>query len=45
MPHPEAYIYPENHPQWEVQKQRGTLPAHGLGLALFRNAVNHLKQI
>jgi phosphoribosylformylglycinamidine synthase subunit PurQ / glutaminase len=45
MPHPEAYLYPENHPQWEVQKMRGVLPEQGLGLALFRNAVEHLQQI
>ena len=45
MPHPEAYLYPENHPLWDLQKQRGTLPEHGLGLAIFRNAVEHLKQI
>jgi phosphoribosylformylglycinamidine (FGAM) synthase-like amidotransferase family enzyme len=45
MPHPEAYLYPENHPQWELQREHHALPAHGLGLALFRNAVNHLKQI
>jgi phosphoribosylformylglycinamidine synthase subunit PurQ / glutaminase len=45
MPHPEAYLYPENHPQWELQKQKGTLPEHGLGLALFRNAVDHLTHI
>jgi phosphoribosylformylglycinamidine synthase subunit PurQ / glutaminase len=45
MPHPEAYLYPENHPQWEIQKRDGTLPEHGLGLALFRNAVNHLRKI
>ncbi len=43
MPHPEAYLYPENHPQWEVQKQRGALPEQGLGLAFFRNAVEYLK--
>jgi phosphoribosylformylglycinamidine synthase len=45
MPHPEAYLYPENHPQWEIQKQQGTLPEHGLGLALFHNAVEHLRRI
>lgn len=39
MPHPEAYLYPENHPQWELQRMNGTLPEHGLGLAFFRNAV------
>ncbi len=45
MPHPEAYLYPENHPQWEIQRQCRALPEHGLGLLLFRNAVEHLKQI
>ena len=45
MPHPEAYVYPENHPQWELQMLHGTLPEHGLGLALFRNAVEHLQSI
>ncbi len=44
MPHPEAYLYSENHPQWELQRQNETLPEYGLGLALFRNAVEHLKQ-
>ena len=45
MPHPEAYLYPENHPQWDMQKLRGTLPERGLGLLFFRNAVDHLQQI
>lgn len=45
MPHPEAYLYPENHPHWEIQKKRGELPEHGLGLQFFRNAVAHLKNI
>ena len=45
MPHPEAYIYPENHPQWELQRLQGILPEHGLGLGFFRNAVQHLRQI
>jgi phosphoribosylformylglycinamidine synthase subunit PurQ / glutaminase len=45
MPHPEAYLYPENHPHWEVQRDCGALPEQGLGLSLFRNAVEHLQQI
>jgi phosphoribosylformylglycinamidine synthase I len=45
MPHPEAYLYPENHPQWDLQKRHGSLPEHGLGLALFRNAVEHLRKM
>lgn len=44
MPHPEAYLFPENHPQWDFQKLRGELPEHGLGLSLFSNAVNYLRQ-
>lgn len=44
MPHPEAYLYPENHPQWDLQRNRGELPGEGLGLAIFRNAVEHLRQ-
>lgn len=44
MPHPEAYLFPENHPQWLRQKLAGTLPAAGLGLKLFRNAVEYLQQ-
>ncbi|HBA82769.1 MAG TPA: phosphoribosylformylglycinamidine synthase [Verrucomicrobia bacterium] len=43
MPHPEAYLYPENHPQWQVQRLDGTIPERGLGLKLFQNAVNYLQ--
>ena len=42
MPHPEAYLFPENHPNWDVQKLNGTLPAQGLGLKLFENGVRYL---
>ncbi len=42
MPHPEAYLYPENHPDWPRQRMDGTLPEHGLGLTLFKNAVSFL---
>lgn len=42
MPHPEAYLFPENHPQWIRQKLDGRLPSHGLGLQLFQNAVAFL---
>jgi phosphoribosylformylglycinamidine synthase len=45
MPHPEAYLYAENHPQWDIQKLHGTLPEHGQGLSFFLNAVAHLKGI
>jgi phosphoribosylformylglycinamidine synthase len=43
MPHPEAYLFPENHPQWEFQALEGNLPASGLGLRLFENAVASLR--
>lgn len=43
MPHPEAYLFPENHPLWSRDKLRGGLPAHGLGLKIFTNAVTHLQ--
>ena len=42
MPHPEAYLFPENHPHWDLQQLRGELPASGLGLRLFENAVSFL---
>ncbi len=43
MPHPEAYTSPLNHPQWPRQKIARSLPDEGLGLKIFRNAVEHLK--
>jgi phosphoribosylformylglycinamidine (FGAM) synthase-like amidotransferase family enzyme len=39
MPHPEAYLYPENHPRWIAQRAAGTLPAYGLGLQVLANGV------
>ena len=39
MPHPEAFLYPENHPDWAAvnRKRRGVF--EGAGLAIFRNGV------
>lgn len=42
MPHPEAYLFPENHPNWDRQKLEGVLPEQGLGLKLFKNAVHFM---
>jgi len=42
MPHPEAYLFPQNHPHWDLQKLQGKLPPAGFGLLLFRNAINYL---
>ena len=44
MPHPEAYLFPENHPHWDLDRWRGDPPSQGLGLRIFRNAVDHLNQ-
>jgi phosphoribosylformylglycinamidine (FGAM) synthase-like amidotransferase family enzyme len=35
MPHPEAFLYPENHPNW----RRRARAAQGAGVQLFENAV------
>jgi phosphoribosylformylglycinamidine synthase subunit PurQ / glutaminase len=40
MPHPEAYLFRENHPRWT----REDVPAEGMGLAMFRNACDHVKR-
>lgn len=45
MPHPEAYLHSRNHPNWDLQVRGGSLPEHGLGLELFRNAVNYLSAL
>jgi phosphoribosylformylglycinamidine synthase I len=44
MPHPEAFLYLENHPQWDFQQLNGTLPEKGLGLLVFENAVDYLRE-
>lgn len=41
MPHPEAFLFPEQHPRWDLMPEKDR-PAEGAGLALFRNAVNWL---
>ncbi len=40
MPHPDAYLYPQHHPQWTRRAVEGPLPTEGAGLALFRNGVD-----
>lgn len=41
MPHPDAYLYPFQHPQYFGRKARGeALPEEGAGLAIFRNGVD-----
>jgi len=43
MPHPEAYIYPENHPHWDRRRFTETAPHFGEGLRIFENAVAYLR--
>jgi phosphoribosylformylglycinamidine synthase len=43
MPHPEAYLFPENHPNWDQEKLNDQLPEKGLGLKLFENAVQFIQ--
>jgi phosphoribosylformylglycinamidine synthase subunit PurQ / glutaminase len=38
MPHPEAYLYPENHPSWIARRDAGA-PRHGDGLGLLAGGV------
>ena len=44
MPHPERYVDPMQHPAWTRQRQGRNLPTEGLGLQVFRNAVNHVSE-
>ena len=44
MPHPEAYNNPYNHPNWALQRQAKSLPSEGLGLQVFRNAVEYVRK-
>jgi phosphoribosylformylglycinamidine synthase len=39
MPHPEGYLYRENHPRWT----REELPPEGPGRQVFRNAVEYVR--
>ena len=40
MPHPDAYLYPFQHPLWTRRKIAGDIPREGEGLAIFRNGVD-----
>ena len=39
MPHPEAYLYPDNHPRWIAQRDRDRLPPIGWGAGILFNGV------
>lgn len=40
MPHPEAYLHRTNHPRWS----RENLPEEGMGVQIFRNAVEYAEE-
>ena len=40
MPHPDAYLYPFQHPQWPRTRLTGGAPSEGGGLAIFRSGVD-----
>ncbi|MGC9976897.1 MAG: phosphoribosylformylglycinamidine synthase subunit PurQ [Syntrophales bacterium] len=40
MPHPEAYLHRTNHPRWT----REDLPEEGMGLAIFKNAIDFIRK-
>ncbi|RMF42798.1 MAG: phosphoribosylformylglycinamidine synthase subunit PurQ [Deltaproteobacteria bacterium] len=40
MPHPEAYIHRTHHPRWT----REELPEEGMGLLLYRNAIDFIRK-
>ena len=39
MPHPDAYLYPFQHPQWSRKRYSGRVAIEGGGLSIFRNGV------
>lgn len=40
MPHPEGFLFRENHPRWTREKIQ-----EGRGLKVFENAVNFVKEV
>jgi phosphoribosylformylglycinamidine synthase len=39
MPHPDAFLYPFQHPQWSRRRIEGAPPEEGEGVAIFRNGL------
>jgi phosphoribosylformylglycinamidine (FGAM) synthase-like amidotransferase family enzyme len=40
MPHPDAFLYPFQHPAWSRHRYEGKVDDEGQGLAVFRNGVD-----
>lgn len=43
MPHPEAFLFPENHPRWDHPGLNRGTSQRGEGVLIFRNAVAYLR--
>jgi len=39
MPHPEAYLYPENHPDWTLEQRPSEKARVGMGVRVLANGV------
>jgi len=44
MPHPEAFLFPEQHPMWAFRDPHATAESQGDGLKLFTNAVRFMRE-
>jgi phosphoribosylformylglycinamidine (FGAM) synthase-like amidotransferase family enzyme len=40
MPHPDAFLYPFQHPAWSRRRYFEALPDEGDGIKMFRNGVD-----
>jgi len=40
MPHPDAYLYPFQHPRWRRRTRKQQSPTEGEGIKIFRNGVD-----
>ena len=40
MPHPDAFLYPFQHPAWSRARHDGDAPTEGAGLRVFANGVD-----
>ncbi len=46
MPHPEAFLSLYNHPNWgQLKRQNPNISEYGEGLKIFRNIVEHIKEL
>jgi phosphoribosylformylglycinamidine synthase len=43
MPHPDAFLYPFQHPQWSRRRLAGDPPPEGDGMRIFRNGISAVR--